>query len=106
MKKEKIDDVVAEVMDGFDFGKVHDVMEYLDWKWSIGTEMAVPSIWRITETARRLLTTAAAHLGEEFFYTGTGGFSATVEYKTELVLRFNLEEYGWNSDWMNETQKK
>lgn len=102
MKENDIEGLVSEVMDGFNFEKVYRTMKFLDWKWYEDGEMTVPSIWRITETARRLLTTAAAHIGEEFYITGTGGFSASVEYKTELVLRFHVAEYGWDSDWMEE----
>lgn len=98
MEKEKIEKMVDEVMDGFDFVKVHNVIKFLDWKWDLGGWMDVPSIYLLAATARSLLTTAAAHLGEEYFCVGTGGFTASVECETELMLRFHVAEWGCSTD--------
>lgn len=90
-REELIDKMVAVVMENFDFDRVHRVMVNLDWKWVIGDgETTVPSIYRLTRNAERLLREAAQHYGEEEFYScGTGGFMAHLDGE-ELTLQFIL----------------
>ena len=59
--------VIDEILDEFDFEKVHKVMEFLDWKWGGG----VPTIGGMRKVARNLLKEAAEG---EVVAIGTGGF--------------------------------
>lgn len=102
-REELIDKMVTVVMENFDFDRVHRVMVNLDWKWVIGDgETTVPSIYRLTRNAERLLREAAQHYGEEEFYScGTGGFMAHLEGET-LTLQFILSTMTTNaSDFIN-----
>lgn len=102
-REELIDKMVAVVMENFDFDRVHRVMVNLDWKWVIGDgETTVPSIYRLTRNAERLLREAAQHYGEEEFYScGTGGFMAHLEGE-KLTLQFILSTMTtYASDFIN-----
>ena len=92
-KEELIEEMVTAVMEDFDFDRVHDVMVFLDWRWSIANgERTVPSSYRLMKTADRLLRETAAHYGEtEFYMNGTGGFIASLDNGT-LALHFLLAE--------------
>lgn len=71
-------DKIEEIMDEFNFHRVHLVMEYLEWKWNDTT--GVPSAGDIRRTARRLLNALAlkpAKSGPWEHSTATGGLSAT-----------------------------
>lgn len=94
MPKDKlIDKMIADIMEDFDFEKVRKVMLLLDWKWDIGNgEMTVPSIYRLTKQAERLLRDTAKYFGEKDHHTiSTGGFTAML-YDDTLTLSFELEE--------------
>ena len=88
-----IERMIADIMEDFDFEKVRNVMMYLDWKWDVvNGEMTVPSIYRMTRQAERLLRDAAKYYGKKDRYTiSTGGFTATL-YEDTLGLSFELEE--------------
>lgn len=92
-KEELIDKMVTTVMEDFDFDRVHRVMVNLDWKWNIGDgEMTVPSSYRLTKYAERLLRDVAQHYGDEEPYScGSGGFTAYLDGET-LTLQFILSE--------------
>ena len=74
-KQEAIQEQIDEIMDTFDFDKVHDVMKFLDWRWQRAEEP--PDIYEIKQEARERLKQAAKSGG-----SSTGGFTA---YKTESV---------------------
>ena len=102
-REELIDKMVTTVMENFDFDRVHRVMTNLDWKWVIGDgETTVPSIYRLTRNAERLLREAAQHYGDKEFYScGTGGFIAHLEGET-LTLQFILSTMTtYASDFIN-----
>ena len=66
---------IDEIMDEFDFVKVHKVMEALDWGW--GME-GVPYIGDMRKVVRNLFKTAMAHGENELSYIiSTGGFHIT-----------------------------
>ena len=92
-KEELIDKMVTAVMEDFDFDRVHRVMVNLGCKWDIGNgEMTVPSPYRLTKNAERLLRDAAQHYGDKEFYScGSGGFMAHLDGGT-LTLQFILSE--------------
>jgi hypothetical protein len=54
-KEKDIDDMIKEIIDEFDFGRVETVMDALDWKWRGET----PTIDDLYEEAERLLRGAA-----------------------------------------------
>ena len=102
-KEELIDRMVTAVMEDFDFDRVHRVMVNLDWKWDIGDgEMTVPSSYRLTKNAERLLRDAAQHYGDKEFHScGSGGFMAHLDGET-LSLQFILTEMtSFASDFIN-----
>ena len=92
-KEELIDKMVTAVMEDFDFDRVRRVMVNLDWKWDIGNgEMTVPSVYRLTKEAERLLRLVAQHYGDKEFYScGCGGFTAHLDGET-ITLQFILAE--------------
>lgn len=96
-KKEIIDNMVNEVMEGFDFERVHKVMVALDWKWSIGDgEYTVPSVYRIMREADRLLRKVASECFNDtnLHYCGCGGLCAYYDANEDercLELKFEAE---------------
>ena len=93
--EDEINSAVNEVMDLFDYERVHKVMEFLDWKWA-GKD--IPEIYDLRVKSRKLLEEAANKVieGEEYYFVATGGFKAEAwkndEGKLELRLNFTLEE--------------
>lgn len=89
---------IEEVLDNFDFHKVHKVMEYFNWGW--GEDGTVPDVPALKRTARWLLedayTTALADCGDARL--SYGGFSVTVDtcvgedQDPDVQLLFVLEE--------------
>ena len=93
-KAELIDKMVTAVMEEFDFDRVHRIMENLDWKWDgIGCcKMTVPSTYRMTKYAEKLLRDAAQHYGgKESYSCSSGGFTAKFDGEA-LTLQFILTE--------------
>jgi len=92
---------IDEIMDEFNFYRVHLVMEHLDWKWA--STNGVPSIGDIRRAARGILNTLAlrpATSGPWEHNTITGGLSAnrwgdTDEYGPweNFSLEFVLESW-------------
>lgn len=65
---------IQDIMEDFDFQKVHDVMEKLDWKWAM-SKNGVPTIDEMKHEAKRLLIDACI----ERTCVSTGGFRAVYE---------------------------
>ena len=63
---------IESIMRDFDFEKVHDVMQYLDWHW---VKVGVPTVEDIKAEAKRLLVDACY----EKTIVSTGGLRATYE---------------------------
>ena len=101
-KEQLIVNMVAAVMEDFDFDRVHRVMVNLDWKWDIGDgEMTIPSTYRIMKKAEGLLVSAANHYGEDNYSCGSGGFMAHLD-GTTLTLQFILTEMtSYADDFIN-----
>jgi hypothetical protein len=82
-------DQIEEILDWFDFEKVHKVMESLDWKWfSIAS---VPQIPHLRQKARSLLQHVANE--EPDCTTATGGFVARHDKYGRLSLSFVVAEF-------------
>jgi hypothetical protein len=93
----QINQMIDNIIDEFDFAKVHITVDYLGWKW-IGKHITIDDL---KSKARMLLKGAAeSRLGEYKdehwelgIINGTGGFVATAwcdENKTKII-KLNLE---------------
>jgi hypothetical protein len=104
---------IDEIMDEFNFNKVHLVMEHLEWKWFTTADGGVPSVGDIRREARRLLSSLAlqpAKSGPWRHSTATGGLSATRWGDTDeygpwenFSLEFVLED--WRTEEPEEKSK-
>ena len=84
--------MIKDIMDNFDFDKVYEAMDALDWKWRGET----PSLYDLREEADRLLWGAAKSRLGDFkdehweipIINATGGFEARArcnEEKTKIT---------------------
>lgn len=83
---------LTDVINNFDFEKVQDVMQYLNWTWA-DTENGVPELYELKEKATDLLIDSYENLiknKEEEFFVGSGGFEASV-WKDNDEYFFNLK---------------
>lgn len=74
---------LEEMLDNFNFHKVCDIMEYLDWKWG----GKVPTIVEMKETVRSIVGTA---IGEATFHkeatmVATGGFMVRYDPSDDVL---------------------
>ena len=104
--QEKFQSLIDEVMDNFDFNKVHKVMKFLNWTWAFAAE-GVPEVYELKEQARRLLNECLYDMikhGEDNWNIGTGGFYARAtnykeaeveedDFHLSLKLSFELEDW-------------
>lgn len=84
---------IKKILKNFDFEKVHNVMEHLNWGWK-DTDGKVPSIDQLKELAEKLLNEVSEK--DEFYYISTGGFRAFKYENGSLELEFVV------TDWMVE----
>jgi hypothetical protein len=76
---------VGQIVDRFDFQKVHDYMVSTDWKWYD----KVPTIDDLKRTAARLLVEAQTD-PQDVVSMGTGGFRVyKLPWGLELVFAMN-----------------
>ena len=94
-RQEVYDRIEEEILDHFDFNKVHKVMEHLNWTWfEIGDE--VPSVSDIRKKARALLRECADKLldnpDDNFpdYAVGTGGLYAKAYRGIDSIDYFRL----------------
>ena len=89
-----LEEHVDEVMDWFDFEKVHRVMTMLDWKWAmIG---AVPEIPDLRKQVRKLMREL---WNSDNQLVATGGFVVRLHREknwARFSVAFELTE--WNSE--------
>jgi hypothetical protein len=97
--------MIKDIMDNFDFDKVYEAMDALDWKW----RGEIPSLYDLREEADRLLWGAAkSRLGafkdthhEIAIINGCGGFEAKAwcnEDKTKIIgLQLDFVVTSWDS---------
>jgi hypothetical protein len=84
MTEEKVQ-TVGQILDRFDFEKVHRYMKQVDWKW----RDAVPTIEDLRGTAAHLLVEAMLD-PQEVVSMGTGGFRVyKLPWGLELVFALN-----------------
>lgn len=77
---------IEEVLDSFDFDKVHRVMESLAWAWA--NLDRVPTRAELVAEARRLLSELSGKPGVH----GSGGLRASYKEDGTLSLKFILCE--------------
>ena len=100
-------DVVWEILENFDFDRVHSVMEFLGWTWhkhfpDKPEQVYVPDVNQLrTEARRRLISAiewARDNEGKQYL-SSSGGFEVTVEIdewgKAWASLKFIV------ADWDN-----
>ena len=63
------DEIIEDILDEFDFGKVQRVMEHLNWTWHDSD--GVPTLVQLRKQARFLMKEC---IGHEEYTTATGGF--------------------------------
>jgi len=86
LQKTRFEQQVEEVLDSFDFDRVHHVMETLSWTWAnLGR---VPTRAELVTEARRLLVELEGHPGVH----GSGGLRASLKEDGTLSLKFILCE--------------
>lgn len=79
---------IKKILKNFDFGKVHRVMENLNWTWG-STDYTVPTIEDLKSQAKDLLKKVTEG---DYKVISSGGFEA--EYGNEvLTLKFVLAEW-------------
>lgn len=94
--------MITDIMEEFDFAKVHTVMLAIDWKWTTGKddEMVVPGMWRIMDKAKSLLEDVMKYYGDgNFHFVSSCGFTASLDNDSNLTLQFILEEMSSQPDY-------
>ena len=92
-KQEHIDNI----MDYFDFRKVADTMQFLNWKWAY-SDTGIPEEPELRKTARNTLSTVYDYGSQQGrkYTMATGGFVYSYDpAHSELTLTFELT--GWSS---------
>lgn len=87
-KKWDMKEKIEQIMENFDFDKVHRVMAFLDLDSSRG-DSGMPSVEVLKEKARELLSS----VDEKTVAISAGGFEAKY-YSGYLSLSFIVEEWG------------
>jgi hypothetical protein len=105
-KEKDVDDMIKDIMGEFDFDKVYEAMDALDWRW----REEIPSIYDLRKTAERLLRGAAkSRLGafkdshhDVPIINACGGFEARAycdEDKTKITgLDLAFVVTSWDSE--------
>jgi hypothetical protein len=84
--KTRFEKQIDEVLDSFDFDKVHRAMELLSWTWA--NLDRVPERLELVDEARRLLSELKGKPGVH----GSGGLRASCTEDGTLSLKFILCE--------------
>jgi hypothetical protein len=83
-------DAVTEVVDNFNFERVHAVMKFLDWRWD-GETPTVPSVEQLRSTAISLLKDiSSGRPKNKQTSISTGGLSATGYFNGDSLCRLTL----------------
>ena len=97
-KQEAIQEQIDNIMDDFEFEKVHQIMTALKWIWATSENpKAVPELWEIKKNARSHLKNAVKHEG-----SAGGGFTARFREGVDedtgkpfvwLTLHFGIDHF-------------
>jgi hypothetical protein len=97
MKNISKQELIDEILDQFDFDKVKQVMDALQWEWSMESGSHVPDIPEMRKLARRLLKQVAGKSPYDY-YAATGGFCVEKDADGFLELRFEVTSWNtWDS---------
>ena len=81
-------EMLDEIMDYFDFERVHECMEALQWTWR---EQGVPTIGDLRKRARQLLR---ACITTKICANATGGLKASIDREEGVLsLEFIVTEF-------------
>lgn len=92
------EDKLQELIDGFDFKRVHSVMKAINWTW---TNIGIPDEDDMIAMVRSLYGGIRDRiLKHEYCYSSAGGFKLTFDpdEDNELNLVFELETYSVYDD--------
>ena len=85
---ERCQDSIDDIMDNFDFKRVHDVMEAVEWSWHY---YGVPEESDIRKEARRLLKDVAS---KKHCIVATGGLEAHYDKDEDMCgLKFVVTDW-------------
>ena len=80
---------IKDIMENFDFVRVHKVMKFLDWKWTPYNR--IPTLHEIKESANNLLN----EYGKKVGGGGTGGFMVRTYSDGSIELVFEIASWPW-----------
>jgi len=104
MKKDR-EQLIDEIVECFDWERVQDTMQKLDWTWA-SSEGETPSIGKLISTASRLLRDVydGAEKEQETHLSGTGGFEAVCHVDKDGMYRLELRFVvtSWDVDIEND----
>jgi len=91
--KQNTQELINEVVAHFDYLKVHQAMNHLNWTWYYSqTETKVPSIGEIVNLSQRLLYDTVVRLSfSNRAVITTGGFKATAIRHDDGFITLDLE---------------
>lgn len=84
-----MEEKIGDILNNFDFERVHKAMIALEWNWYLGIGgEGIPSVGALKKAAGELLSEAWT----KKITISSGGFSAEY-YDGDIALRFILEEF-------------
>lgn len=86
-----VQNAIDDIMDNFNFEKVHNAMILMDWKWGYIDEAEVPELSELKKTARTLLK----HVTADCKVCSTGGFEARNDNNV-ISLRFMIADWDYD----------
>lgn len=112
---ETLKEMRDDIMDNFDFKRVHRVMKALKWGWVNGGnfDTVIPDTPEIRRNARRLMDEVIdkyAETGKDWCGVSTGGFDVELIVDKEdglpdLILRFVVEDWTVGGEFWDEYEK-
>ena len=89
-----------DIMDNFDFDRVHKTMELLDWHWATSKDGGVPTVDEIRDVAADILWELVNSNNE---FIATGGLEARKDFSDPsnpfIELKFVVEEWAEGGDY-------
>jgi hypothetical protein len=103
---QKVNKMIEEIIENFDFDKCHRAMEVLNWKWVV---VGVPTVEIIKERAKRRLDDVVEMINDKTekkrsgvdYFVSSGGLKATGwinRYGQIEALRLEFILTDWDSD--------
>lgn len=104
---EKIIKVLDDIVDNFDFAKVHKVMKALNWKWAgvKGDEDGVPTEQEIGDCAAKLLWRLVNDPKNKAI--GAGGFFAEKDFSDpdDPWMQLSFKVWEWDAGYSELTKE-